>query len=295
MKKLLSIIAMLSVVISVGAHEPPGELFVAVQFPAGSEPTIDGDDSDWSAVPLEQYGIFSDLLYSIHGFAGENIDRGGLDASSMQIRHIVGWSASTNNLYMTSRVYDNIHVTVRQDPGRFYWDDSFEYEVSPQNLSRDENNQGESANSFSYKFAFPVFQETFEWYRPNRNLPWLTAGSQWVDVAASYEGEEFGESTYTYEARVLPINSMPKSEEATEAQVEVHTLSEGEVIHMTLTINDVDGGEGDEDNRIGMWSTSPVGCCHADSDFLMAPADPAISWGATAVESSSWGRIKAQF
>ena len=68
--------------------------------------------------PSTQYGIFSESLFSIHGFAGENVDRGGLDASSMQIRHIVGWNDATNNVYITSRVFDNIHVTQRQDPGK---------------------------------------------------------------------------------------------------------------------------------------------------------------------------------
>ena len=89
---------------------------------------------------------------------------------------------------------------------------------------------------------------------------------------------------------------MPRSDEATEDQVEIHDLTEGGVIHITLTVNDVDGGEGEGDNRIGMWSTNPTSCCHAGQDLLLTPADPNIDWGAaTAVESSSWGRIKSQF
>lgn len=301
MKKMLTAgllsVAVLGLAISAEAHEPPGELLVAVNFPDGNVPVIDGMPDEWSSIPLDQYGIFSENLFSIHGFAGENVERGGLDASSMQIRHIIGWNDANNSVYFTTRVYDNIHVTVRQDPGRFYWDDSVEYEVNAQHQAQDDLNPGDDATNFSYKFAFPVFQETFEWYRPNRNLPWLTSGSQWLDVASSHSGEEFGESTYDYELRVTPISRMPRSEEATEGQVEIHDLSEGEVIHVTMTVNDVDGGAGDEDNRIGMWSTNPISCCHAGQDLLLTPADPNIDWGAaaTAVEESSWGRIKAQF
>jgi hypothetical protein len=300
MKKLLSMglmsIAVLGLAVGSDAHEPPGELLVAVNFPDGSTPMIDGNSSDWSAVPLDQYGIFSETLFSIHGFAGENVDRGGLDASSMQIRHIIGWNDAANSLYFTSRVYDNIHVTQRVDAGRFYWDDSWEVEVNAQHQALDDLNPGDDATNFSYKFAFPVYLETFEWYRPNRNLPWLTSGSQWLDVAADYSGDEFGESTYDYELRVTPISSMPKSEEATEGQVNIHDLSEGEVVHVTITVNDVDGGDGDEDNRIGMWSTNPISCCHAGQDLLLTPIDPNIDWGAaTAVEESSWAKIKAQF
>ena len=124
----------------------------------------------------------------------------------------------------------------------------------------------------------------------------MTSGSQWVEIAASFTGEEFGESTYTYELRILPIERMPRSDEATEDQVEIHDLTEGGVIHVTATVNDVDGGDGDGDNRIGMWSTNPISCCHAAQDLLLTPMDPNIDWGAaTSVEASSWGRIKSQF
>ncbi len=297
MKKFLTItVASLGLVVAAQAHEPPGELLVAVNFPDANVPVIDGDPSEWAPVPLDQYGIFSESLYSLDGFAGDNVPRGGLDASSLQIRHIVGWNDATNNVYFTTRVFDDRHVTQRQDPGRFYWDDSVEYEVNAQHQALADQNQGDDATNFSYKFAFPVFQETFEWYRPNRNLPWLTSGSQWIEIAHTFTGEEFGESTYDHEIRILPISRMPRSEEATEDQVEIHDLVEGEIIHVTATVNEVDGGEGEGDNRIGQWSTNPIQCCTALNDLLLAPADPNIDWGsATAVESNSWGRIKAQF
>ena len=298
MKKFLTTaLASLGLVVAAQAHEPPGGLLVAVNFPDANVPVIDGDAGEWAPVPLDQYGIFSETLYSIHGFAGENVPQGGLDASSMQIRHLVGWNDGTNNVYITSRVFDDIHITQRQDPGKFFWDDSVEYELNAAHQGRDDLNPGDDATNFSYKFAFPVYQETFEWYRPIYNLPWLTSGSQWIEIASSHEGEEFGESTYTYELRILPIEKMPRSAEATEEQVEIHDLTEGGVIHITLTVNDVDGGAGDGDNRIGMWSTNPISCCHAAQDLLLTPADPSIDWGAvdTAVESSSWGRIKSQF
>ena len=65
---------------------------------------------------------FSETLFSIHGFAGENVIvvLHVLDADSSY--H--GWNDAANSLYFTSRVYDNIHVTQRVDAGRFYWDDS---------------------------------------------------------------------------------------------------------------------------------------------------------------------------
>jgi hypothetical protein len=297
MKKLLTALLAISICGVAIAHEPPGETLFAVQFPDSNVPTIDGNDADWGAITLDVYGIFSEDLFSIHGFAGENVGRGELDASSMQIRHLIGWNESANQLYITSRVFDNLHTVTRQDPGKFYWDDAVEYEVSPTHQALDTQNSGEEATGFSYKFAFPELENTFEWFRPNRNLPWMTSGSRWVEVAYGFSGEQFGESTYTYEMRILPIDTMPLSEEATEDQVNIHDLTEGAVIHMTLTVGDVDGGAGDADNRNGMWSTNPIQCCWAGQDVLLTPNDPGIDWGATptAVKDNTWGQIKAQF
>ncbi len=295
MRKFVFALTLLVGAFAAQAHD--NGLMVAVQFPNGNQPMIDGDDSDWAMVPVEVYAIGNDRLNSLDGFA-EAAGIEELDASSLNIRHMVGWSEATNMVYFTSRVYDDIHIIKRQDPGRFYWDDSWEVDVNALHEAREQHNAGETATSFSYKFAFPPVEGTFEWLRPNRNLPWLTSGSQWFTVDYGYEGDAYGESTYIYEAGIQPIHSMPKSEEATEDQVIIHDLTEGETIHFGIIVNEVDGGEGEGDNRIGQWGTQTQGCCHADMDLLIAPIDPAISWpagGATAVEASSWGMIKAQF
>ena len=293
-KSLIIASAILACAVAVQAHD--NGQFIAVQFPDGNQPIIDGDDSDWSAIPVEVYGLQNDRLNSLDGFAeAAGIDE--LDASSLNIRHLAGWNETDNQIYVTSRVFDDIHVIRRQDPGKFFWDDSWEVDVNALHQARDQHNQGEQADSFSYKFAFPEVEGTFEWLRPNRNLPWLTSGSRFFTVAYGFEGEEYGESTYIYEVKIEPISSMPRSEEATPDQVSFHDLTEGETIHIGIIVNEVDGGEGEGDNRIGQWGTQVEGCCHADMDLLIAPLDPTIEWGPvnTAVESESWGRIKAQF
>ncbi len=294
-KSILAMTAVLVGAFSAQAHD--NGLMVAVQFPDGNQPVIDGSDADWAMIPVDVYGIQNDRLNSLDGFA-EAAGIEELDASSLNIRHLAGWNEASNNLYMTSRVYDDIHVIRRQDPGKFFWDDSWEIDVNALHEARDQHNAGETATSFSYKFAFPPVEGTFEWLRPVKTLPWLTSGSQWFTVDFSFEGEEFGESTYTYEIAIQPISSMPKNEEATEAEVNIHNLTEGETIHVGFIVNEVDGGEGEGDNRIGQWGTQVEGCCHADMDLLIAPLDPAIAWpegGSTAVEAASWGMIKAQF
>jgi hypothetical protein len=100
MKRMLILsacaISMFGMVLSAGAHEPPGEVFLAVQFPDTNVPNIDGYDDDWSAVPLDVYAIPSSQLFSVHGFAGDDVPRGGMDPATMQIRHILGWNDSRN-------------------------------------------------------------------------------------------------------------------------------------------------------------------------------------------------------
>ena len=127
----LTAIALLAFALAAGAHEPPGELFLAVQFPDTHVPNIDGFDDDWSAVPLEVYAIPSSMLFSVHGFAGDDVPRGGMDPASMQIRHILGWNDSRNELYVTTRIFDNKHTITRQDLGSYWWDDSIEIEFKP--------------------------------------------------------------------------------------------------------------------------------------------------------------------
>ena len=291
----LLVISLFAFVQVAGAHEPPGELLVAVQFPEGLQPSIDGLTDDWAMVPLEQYGTFSENLFSIHGFAGD-VGRGELDASSLQISHLVGWNEATNNIYTLTTVFDDMHTVRRVDLGKFFWDDSFEIELNPLHQAQEDLNLNDMRTNFSHKFALPPLEGTFEWIW-SRDIEWPTSGSKWLEVGHSFDGEEFGESTYYYELRLFPIDQVPLGPEATEAQVEEHNLAENEMIHITLTVNEVDGGDGNETPRTGMWSTNPIQCCFAGNDLLLAPIDPSIEWpdAPTAVEATSWGRIKAQF
>ena len=108
----------------------------------------------------------------------------------------------------------------------------------------------------------------------------------------SFEGEEFGESTYFYELWVQPLDFIP--EDGDREAAEETDLEEGQIIAMSWTFGDFDAPGTDYQ---GFWSTSPNGCCRADNDMVMSEMDDTIDWAAapTAVESNTWGRIKAQF
>jgi len=301
---LLVAVSLIAMPFAATAHDPPDLIIPSVQFPDGNAPIIDGNTDDWAPVPREQYGVVGETLFPVGSTTGEGracefCEFGGINPSDMQILHLTGWNDSNNSFYWLTEVFDDIHVTRRNDPGKFFWDDSIEYQFNFAHESAEEHNQNDIVTSVDYNYALPPVDGAYEFYRPLRNLPWLVNGSKWIELAWTFDGEEFdGPSTYFYEFRITPIESMPNSEEATEDQVVEGDLQEGGIYHWGNMVNDVDETDGSFENREAQWSTAANGGnARALTDVLLAPLDPGITWpeGSTAIEAQSWGRIKAQF
>jgi hypothetical protein len=305
--RLVAVAGILAVPFAVQAHDPPDLILPAVQFPDGNTPIIDGNLDDWAPVPPEQYGVFTEQMCPVgsssqEGGPNEDAICGGLDPSDMAFTHMTGWNESGNWFYWTSEVFDDVKVARRQDPGRFYWDDSIEYQLNYRHEALEDFNGGEGGTivtSVDYNYGIPPVDGAYEFYRPLRNLPWLVNGTQWVTLGWTWDGEFVdGAGTYFYEFRVRPIAEMPLSEDATEDQVVIGDLSEGQIVHWGQMVNDADEGDGSTNFRKAQWSLAPSGGnAAAVTDVLLAPMDPGITWGPprTAVEATSWGRIKAQF
>ena len=247
-------------------HAPPGELYFAVQFPDGLTPTMDGDLSDWDVVPIDPYTIRNDRLYSPVADI-QPVGRGEIDVSDINIRHLIGWNESANQLYFMSEVFDNVHNADRENPSAFWQDDAWEVEVNPDHTPTEEHNlEGEPANNFSYKWAVPPVEGSYQYYRPVSALEWLVDGTEWVNFGWGFDGEQFGESTYYYELAITPITSLPNDASATADQAVVFDLEENEIIH----------------------------ACTATNDLVLAELEPSLEGAApTAVEDVSWGQIKA--
>lgn len=298
MKRLI-LSASLVIAVAVSAHNPPGELFFAAQFPDNLVPNMDGNLADWDIVPIDPYTIRNDRLYSPVAEI-QPVGRGEIDASDMNIRHVVGWNDNSNKIYIMSEVFDNIHNTDRQDAARFNHDDAWEVEVNPDHTPTEEHNQPEQpANNFSYKWAVPPVEGQYQFYRPNASLSWLVDGSKWVDFGWGFSGDQFGESTYRYELAVTPIESMPRDNATPESSAVEHNLEEEEIIHLSITVGDIDEpttGDFVLESYQGFWTLSPESCCTGTNDFVMAPVEPSIAeLSATAVEEVTWGQIKAGF
>ena len=278
------------------AHFPPGEFFFAVQFPDANIPVIDGNHADWGVVPQVPYEVgndrYSDSVYSKL--------RGEIDVSDLSVRQVVGWNDNTNLIYLMAEVFDNVHSRDAETPNAWWADDAWEIYISPTHPEI-EGGGGyapgqEGIIKIGYNFSMPPTAGAWGGYNPP--FDWVTdpANNDAWSMAYTFSGEEFGESTYFYEAWIRPFDFIP--DDGDRAVAEETDLEEGQVIAISWTFGDFDtpGGAALEDYQ-GFWSVSPNGCCRADNDMVMSELDDSIAWGdqATAVESNSWGRIKTEF
>ena len=88
-----AILLSLALLIPVFAIERPGVEFKIFQFPPDKIPRIDGDPSDWSAVP-ESYSIGMDQLKETAKGRGFNYDKTDLD-----VKVKVAWVKGLDRLY----------------------------------------------------------------------------------------------------------------------------------------------------------------------------------------------------
>lgn len=295
-KMSLVVVLVLSLTALAGAHNPPGELFFAAQFPDAIVPSMDGDLSDWDIVPIDPYTVRNDRLYSPVAEI-QPVGRGEVDASDINIRHLFGWNDSANKLYIMSEVFDNVHDGDRENPSAFWQDDAWEVEVNPDHTPTEEHNlEGEPVNNISYKWAVPPVDGSYQYYRPQASLTWLVDGTEWVDFGWGFDGERYGESTYYYELAITPILSMPNDEATALEGAVVYDLEELDIIHLSVTVGDFDEPctECVLESYQGFWTLSPEMCCTGTNDLVLAEVEPALADAEpTAVENVSWGQIKA--
>lgn len=279
------------------SHFPAGEFLFAVQFPDANVPTVDGNHADWAAVPQVPYEVgndkYSDSVY--------DKARGEIDVSDLSVRQIVGWNDNNNLMYFMAEVFDNVHSRDAETPEAWWADDAWEIYISPTHPEAEGGGAAAPGDDNgivkqNWNISVPPVQggwggffPAFEWFTdPFNNDAW--------GFSYTFSGAEFGESTYYYELWVRPFDFIP--DDGDRAAAEETDLEEGQIIAISWTFGDFDtpGGAALSDYQ-GFWQTSPNGCCRADNDMVMQELDEDIDWGssATAVESSSWGRIKNQF
>jgi len=148
----------------------------------------------------------------------------------------------------------------------------------------------EPANRIAYKWVVPPIEGVYQSIEPIGNLAWLSDGGDFTSYGWSFEGDMFGESTYSYELAITPIASIPR-ENASPDNIEIYDLEEDDIIHISIFNGDIDAAQSDH-AYAGFWGTTPESSNIALNDFVLAPIDESVEF-ATAVEATSWGQLKA--
>lgn len=303
MKKTLILMGVVSLLVQAAwAHVPADRTFLAFQWPDGAVPTIDGDLSEWAVVP-EVYVVkpedTHDALYS-------NV----VDKADLDFRGYVGYNDASDKVLMASSVFDDLHERDNTDPGQCNCaDDNFEFWIDGDHAGSPYVAEYGRADGATDEERLRATNSTLQWWSiavppvGDRDVQSGNTG-QWqddsphFDFAWSFEGEQFDESTYYYEMSFTVWDDLDHNGPDTSTP---STLEEGEVIGINLIWSDYDGVKGQQPLRDdgsspydGYWITGGP-CCDGvnASDFLLAPVEDVF--GGTAVETETWGRLKARF
>ena len=304
-KAFLALCLTAGLAFSAWGHVPEGQVLLAYQFPAGAEPTLDGDLSEWAAVPPD-YWIGPEYYTAPDGSQWT-------DLSDLNSKVIVGYSASTDRLYIHHEYFDDFRkrdfANLPPVEGIFGDEpnlpDTFEIQVDGDHGGEDSwfdpAAEPENGSRWAQNIHFripdldPTSQNVNEeatawaWYWQSQatwtgNLPWATSGYT-SDAVEPNAPDVNAQAEWMF---TVWDNLQWDDPDASA----MHDMVEGEIIGMNWQISDYDNLDDNtsEDwllnGQATIWQTSSVA-----TDFLLAPPED----GSAAVEAESWGRVKAAF
>ena len=258
----------------------------AVGITGNSVPNIDGDLSDWAGYPDWNVWTFADNF--IDNSFGTVKDLNSLDFTGK-----LAWHPGTNMLYFAFDVFDDVHVQASAKGQCSYWNqDDLEWYI-------DADNSGGSYNGNEPEGVArcgPAQQEALLIGGVGDDVCTCSASKWYMDAPYLYYAgtvtESAGATQTTYEVARMLFDFVDETPDAST----IHQLAEGQVIAMSWDIDDqdVDGG-----GQTTAWYTTALTALFREADNLndvvMSPLEWGVSGGATAVESGSWGAIKATF
>jgi hypothetical protein len=286
------------------AHFPEGVTYFAVQFPDDSVPALDGDLSEWAPLQGTAYEITTEMLYE--QLAGMGLAGTGVDLSDAAIWLAVGWNEAANKMYVGAQMYDNLHMVLRPtgEPSLMWQQDDLEIMTDFDHsggaytgfadLTPEESKRQVGAQAQQYAYAYPnadgINSYTFSSALWDSEPPYNIAG-------LDYKGANLGPGTSFYEVglTVWQDRNWLGPDQSIEGD-----LTEGEIIGMQFSFGDFDDPENPTQYH-AFWTVSgqdgTFQFAERFADFMLAPMDDTIDWAAApqAVESNTWGRIKASF
>ena len=286
MKKLFLLpLAVALVAIPASAHQ--GD-FLAVQWADNGLPTIDGVLDEWTALP----DYFHVLIEDTQNAWDEEPDKADLDFGFYG-----GYNANNDKLYAAAWAFDNIHV--RDDPDGTDCacnDDSFEFHIDADHSVDTGNDYGIGWWNITWPPVNGVSHAgggggTFN-REPEHFNYWVT-----------FDGDEFGESTYYYEVEVTPWDVLSFDGDGNDTGSVQSDLVPGNIIHwsMIMTDDDAELSHRAEQYDNGRWKNdgwwvAGLPCAHSDrSPDWELDTDVFGGDTVTAVESDTWGRLKSRF
>lgn len=272
------------------AHLPAGTVFPAVQFPNANIPVVDGNLVEWDVIPQGYWMTHEQLTETVIGVGT------AWDATDMAVRVIVGWNPTTNKLYaLEDRFDDAILVNTHWEPMEFVFDADHSggmFNVWPDVEDQDQKDRLHGAHAQDYGWnQGGTGTGLTAWHKAQ----WHTL-PPWGEFASTQTAAEGSEGFFRSEYMVTPWNDLDWHGPETST---IHQLTENEITGFHFTI--IDDDDVDAAGYEGYWTLSGATDSYFQgdllSDFLLAPVDSDIPWGdqATAVEQSSWGRIKSTF
>ena len=306
MRKTLTMAVLLLGFGSAQAHIPPGSVLGVRQWPSNALPELDGNISEWEVIPdylwlnpatsLDNDG--NPVFTGVHG-ADKGMTGPEGDASDLTIRVAVAWNDEYDRMYFAQERFDDVYDRdVAEPPGECGGDDSIEIHVDADHtggvmVTGDDETQARSAQIAHWRWP-PIGEGNNAW-------SWM-----WVSSATWHDKEPYaccpdafdidgghGDTDVTLVSEWWTVYFNGLVHESPEESV-VAPLSEGQIIGMTLALCDIDAADQEGPNTVWVSGGEGAARYYADSDVLgdwvLLPVDEALM---TAVESNSWGQVKA--
>jgi hypothetical protein len=258
-----------------------GELKFAFQFPAGLEPTMDGEMDDWSIVP-EVYYARAEGMFNQFGAP--------MDLSDFNSYNIWGYSLATNKAYFAYWVADDmVHGTEK-------WSTTTDWDHSGGQFRSfsDESDEFVERWAGSHAQRYDLYGPTFAsggFFVSMRDKAWpgeppyLEWGGKYLRGAQ----DTFEPAELQGEFAFVPFDDVHP--EGPDASI-VHQFAVNQIVGLETNWGDKDIDPGNYDDAY--WSIfGGIGASlNADNfgDYLLAPLESDLP---TAVQAGSWGQIKA--
>ena len=285
MRKLniVAVALVVAAMVAGSAFAHTGEQKYMFQFPAGLEPTLDGDLSDWDFVP-EVYRNRGADMFNQYGAP--------LDLADFNSLTMWGYSKSTGLAYFAFWVADDALNSTEKWSTTTDWDHSGGIFRGFPDANDEFKARWSGAQAQRYDIAAPIFSSS-GYYTKNNYTAWAGVSPyvEWGGQFLKGEVDTQEPAEMQGEASMMPFDEIhPDGFDGSR----VHIFEANQIIGLEQNWGDKDADPGSYDDAY--WSHfGGIGASKdADKfgDVLLAPVEPGLP---TAVASSTWGQIKSSF